>query len=89
MDATDNHYRRYTKRLIIEKIEKPGFNIIKAKYINTLGFFGWWFNGKIMRRRLIPFRQTLIFDKIVPLLGFVENFLNPPFGQSLVLIAKK
>ena len=89
MDATDNHYRRYTKRLIIEKIEKTGFNLIKARYINILGFFGWWFNGKIIRRRFIPFRQTLIFDKIVPLVGFAEGFLNPPFGQSLVLIAKK
>ena len=89
MDTTDNHYRRYTKRIIVEKIKKAGFNIIKAKYINTLGFFGWWFNGKIMKKRLIPFRQTLIFDKIVPLMGFVESFLNPPFGQSLVLIAKK
>lgn len=89
MDATDNHYRRYTKRLIMEKIGRAGFNIVKAKYINTLGFFGWWFNGKIMKRRFIPFRQTLIFDKIVPFIGFVESFLNPPFGQSLVLIAKK
>lgn len=89
MDKTDNHYRRYTKKQILEKVEKTGFNVINTKYINTLGFFGWWFNGKIMKKRFIPFRQTLLFDKIVPMISFVEGFLNLPFGQSLVLIAKK
>lgn len=89
MDRTDSHYRRYNKRLILEMVEKTGFNVINAKYINTLGFLGWWFNGKIMKKRFIPFRQTLIYDKIIPLISFIEGLFNPPFGQSLVLIAKK
>ena len=47
MDATDNHYRRYTKRLIIEKIEKPGFNIIKSKVYKYFGIF--WLSGLTVR----------------------------------------
>ncbi len=89
MDRTDNHYRRYDKRTISEKARKAGFRVVKSKYINTLGFFGWWFNGKIIKKKFIPFRQTLVFDKIIPLVSFVESLFNPPFGQSLVLITRK
>lgn len=89
MDKTDHHCRRYNKSTLLKKVEKAGFEVIKLKYMNTLGFFGWWFNGRIIRKRFIPFRQTMIFDKIIPLVSFIEGFFNPPFGQSLVLIARK
>lgn len=89
MDRTDNHYRRYDKRSISEKIRKAGFKEVKSRYINTLGFFGWWFNGKIIKKKFIPFRQALVYDRIIPLVSFVESLVNPPFGQSLVLIARK
>ncbi len=89
MDRTDHHYRRYDKGDLLKKIKEAGFDTVRAKYMNMPGFLGWWFNGKILRRRFIPFRQMLMYDKIVPLVSFIEKVFDPPFGQSLILVAKK
>lgn len=89
MDITDNHFRRYNKSSLQKKIKKAGFRILRMKYINVLGFFGWWFNSKVLRRKFIPFRQMIIYDKLIPFINHFEKIFNPPFGQSLVLIANK
>lgn len=89
MDRTDNHYRRYDKREISEKVKKSGLKVVKSRYMNTPGFFGWWLNGRIIKNKFIPFHQAMAFDRIIPLVSFVEGLFNPPFGQSLVLIARK
>lgn len=89
MDRTDNHCRRYNKKSLLEKIKKTKFNVLSLKYINILGFFSWWFIGKILRRKYIPFRPMLLCNKIIPLISSVEKLTNLPFGQSLVLIAQK
>lgn len=89
MDKTDNHCMRYNKGALLEKVKAAGFHVLSARYINVLGFLSWWFNGKLLRRKYIPFRQMLIYDKIIPLVNVIERLVNLPFGQSLVLIAKK
>jgi len=89
MDKTDNHCLRYNKKVLLKKVQAAGFQVSDIKYINVIGFLSWWFNGKILRRRYIPFRQMLLYDKIIPLVGILERMVNLPFGQSLVLIANK
>ena len=89
MDRTDNHYRRYNKNLLLKKVKMSGFHIVKTRYMNMPGFFGWWFNGIVLKRRFIPFRQMLTYEKIIPLVSIIEKIFEPPFGQSLVLVAKK
>ena len=89
MDKTDNHCLRYSKKLLLKKAETAGFQVLSAKYINALGFLSWWFNGKVLKRKYIPFRQMLIYDKIIPLVTAIERLVSLPFGQSLVLILRK
>ncbi len=89
MDKTDNHCLRYNKKLLLEKVRTAGFQVLKVRYINVLGFLSWWFNGKVLRRKYIPYRQMLIYDKIIPLVSAIEGLINLPFGQSLVVIARK
>jgi len=89
MDKTDGHFKRYEKSALNKALQESGFRILKSKYINFLGFFGWWFNGRILKRKYIPFFQMLMYDFIVPLVSLMERIFNPPFGQSLIVIAKK
>ena len=89
MDKTDNHCLRYNKKILLEKVRTAGFQVLRVRYINVLGFLSWWFNGKILRRRYVPYRQMLIYDKIIPLVSAIEGLINLPFGQSLVVIAIK
>lgn len=89
MDRTDGHYRRYKKAVLINILEDTGFKIIKSKYINILGFFGWWFNSRILSRKYIPFSQMLMYDRIIPMVRFIESIFKPLFGQSVLIIARK
>ncbi len=87
MDKTDNHYRRYNKSKLLKKVNGAGFKVVRMKYFNMPGFFGWWFNSKILKRDYIPFKQLLLYDRIIPLIRSLENILEPPIGQSIVMVA--
>jgi len=89
MDQEDNHYRRYSKKELSEKLKDAGFMVLSVSYMNLLGIFGWFFNGRILKRRIIPQRQLSLFDRIVPVMRMVELRIGCPLGQSLVAIAKK
>lgn len=89
MDRADDHYRRYSRQDLERKVAAAGFNIRKMGYMNFLGFFGWFVNGRIFRRSLLPKNQLAIFNRIVPILAAIERRVPPPIGQSIYCIAQK
>jgi len=89
MDISFGHYRRYNKKQLKMLIEGQNLDIVNFYYLNFLGLFGWFINGKIFKNKELPENQTKIFDKLVPLLGLIEKIIKPPVGQSLILIAQK
>ena len=67
-----------------------GFRVPTLGYMNTIGFFGWWVNARILRRTEQSETQIRVFDRcIVPLMRRVETALPPPFGQSLFVVLEK
>lgn len=88
MDSSIGHYRRYTKILAKDKLERSGFKVVHQKYLNSLGAIGWFVNGRILRREIPPSGQLRIFNKIVPILKFTERLFPPPFGISLMSVAQ-
>lgn len=89
MDVSFGHHRRYNKKQLNTLVEGQNLDIVKFYYLNFLGLFGWLINGRILKKTELPENQTKIFDKLVPFLGFAENIIKPPVGQSLILIARK
>lgn len=89
IDRSDCHYRRYDKKHALKKINKAGFRIIKSFYMNLPGFFGWYYHGKILKTKLHPEGDISLFDRLVPVFSFLEMIIRPPFGLSLIVIAKK
>ncbi len=55
---------------------------------NAIGAFGWWLNGRILRRRHVPGFQAKLNNLLVPLLR-LERALRVPFGLSLVVVARR
>ena len=88
IDENLGHFRRYNRSGLSRLIKEAGFKVRKARYLNWLGALGWWVNGKLLRRKLIPSRQLRGFDKLIWLL-YLEKFVPPPFGLSLLIIAEK
>jgi SAM-dependent methyltransferase len=89
MDSSIGHYRRYTKALTKEKLEKTGFKVVHQKYLNMLGAMGWLVNGRLLRRTVPPTGQLQLINKIVPILKAVERTFPPPLGISLMTVAQR
>ena len=89
LDKGLDHYRRYSKGGLSKQLRGKGFIIEKDVYMNFFGIFGWFLNGKIGRRNILPTDQLLLYNKLVPLFRFFEKMTGPPIGQSLLFIANK
>lgn len=90
IDKNFGHYRRYTKKEIIKKLTDAGFKIEKIRYFNIIGYFAWWFNFRVMKKKSFDTKHVCIFDKLFfPPIYFLESRIwAPPIGQSLLVIAR-
>ncbi len=90
IDRNLGHYRRYSRGSIRRLAGRAGLRVRKARYSNCLGFFGWWINAHLLKRRAQSERQIHLFDRyLVPVIAAVERALPPPFGQSLFVVLEK
>ncbi|GIJ51985.1 methyltransferase [Virgisporangium aliadipatigenens] len=88
-DIATGHVRRYTKKSMRAAMEAAGLEIVKLHYANTLGLFGYVFTTKILRLMPGPGKLVLVYDRFVaPLTRLAERIVTPPFGQSVVAIAR-
>ena len=90
IDRNLGHYRRYSRRSVRALATATGLKIRKLRFMNTVGFFGWWANAHIFRREAQSPRQIEFFDRyIVPVMSRVETVVPPPYGQSLLVVLEK
>ncbi len=88
MDRTINHYRRYSRLSLRKSVEEAGFRVLHQEAFNFLGIFGWFINGKILRRKSVPLLQLVVFDRLLFLFKF-ERVLRLPWGLSQIAICEK
>lgn len=88
LDEHLHHFRRYEKAELQDKVRAAGFALEDCRFLNRPGILGWYINGKILRRRVLPSGQLAAFRLMLPLLKREEK--NPPStGMSLLAIARK
>ena len=83
MDRHYGHYRRYTRIELDQKMRANGFEVAQSRYLNLLGVFGWWWNGKVLQKKIVPKGQILLYDRILRWVVLVEKWLPKPIGLSL------
>jgi SAM-dependent methyltransferase len=89
IDRNLEHFRRYSVASLKRLAAGANLTIEKLEYMNLIGFFGWWFNARILQRQAQSTSQIAIFDKwVVPLLSRLESRFPPPFGQSLFAVLR-
>lgn len=89
LDRNVGHYRRYSKTEVKNKLETAGFTVEKQFYVNIVGAFGWFFSGKILKRKTLGSSSLSLFNFFVPLFIFIESLIKIPFGVSVITICKK
>lgn len=83
LDEALGHVRRYTPRELRVKYAAAGLAVRHMEYFNLAGIPGWWFVGRLLRRRLLPEGSLRWFDALVPLFR-LERLLPWRVGQSLI-----
>jgi SAM-dependent methyltransferase len=89
LDRALGHYRRYDRRGLEALVKGAGFGIERLHYVNALGIVGWFVNSRLLRKEVLPKGQLSLFNRIAPVLQRVESKIRPPFGQSLLCVARK
>jgi glycosyltransferase involved in cell wall biosynthesis len=88
LDEHLHHFRRYEKAELEEKIRAAGFELEDVRFLNRPGILGWWVNGRLLRRRVLPSSQLAAFKLLLPILKREEAH-PPSVGMSLLAIARK
>lgn len=93
MDEMAGHYRRLSKGQLGNLMKECGFEVRTARYVNAVGALGWLINGRIFKPRSLSTKavntQLVLFSRLfVPVIKHVEKVVRPPFGQSLLMVAK-
>jgi SAM-dependent methyltransferase len=87
LDEALGHCRRYTPRDLGDKLARAGFAVRHMEYFNAAGIPGWWFTGRVLKRRLIPRRALACYDALVPVFR-LETLLPWRLGQSLIAVGE-
>jgi len=89
LDSNDGHFRRYAAAELREKLRTAGFDVAHESTFNLFGILGWFLNGTILRRKDLPAGQMGLFNKVAPVLFWLENLVGPPVGLSLLAVGAK
>jgi SAM-dependent methyltransferase len=90
IDRNLGHHRRYRRDSVARLAGAAGLRVRRARYMNAIGFFGWWINARVLRRDAQSAAQIDAFDRVlVPLMARLESVAAPPFGQSLFAVLEK
>jgi SAM-dependent methyltransferase len=90
IDRDFGHFRRYTKPELRRKLAGAGFEIVRLRYYNFVGYFAWWLNFCVLKKRGFDLPSVRFFDRILfpPVHGLETKICAPPFGQSLLAVAR-
>jgi len=92
IDKKLEHFRRYSKSDLVNKVMKAGFKIDDCHYVDSIGLFAWLF-AKVFKLEFSQKGSSLlkIYDKYIwPLSRLLDNLVfKYLFGKNLLLLASK
>ena len=90
IDEWVNHKRRYTKNNLSEKVQKAGFNILSAEYVDFIGWIGIIFMKLIRYEPALNEKKIVFYDKyIFKPFRFFDFIFKNIIGKNIFLVAEK
>ena len=90
LDRAFEHHRRYTRPTLRALLDGAGLRTVRLGYMNLPGTAAWWLSGRVLRRRTVTARDARRYDRwVVPWVRALEERWSPPFGQSLLAVARR
>ncbi len=89
-DSAVGHYRRYTRATLVRAVADADLELVEARYVNAPGALAWYVLATRLGQRPTAGWSTMIYDRVVvPVVRRVEQWWRPPFGQSLLVVARR
>jgi SAM-dependent methyltransferase len=90
LDRDFGHFRRYARKDLRRKLAAAGFAVERLHYFNFIGYFAWWLSFVVLGRRRLDPASVRLFDSLIfpPQHWLESRCLRPPFGQSLLAVAR-
>lgn len=94
MDRAAGHHRRYTRRSLAAGLREAGFMPRRVRYVNPLGFLGWWVTNRLMRVQDLDApvvnSQISLFDRFgLPVSRLLQPLTSMWLGQSVFAVASR
>lgn len=89
LDRKVGHFRRYSKKGLVEVAESAGFVINKTHYFDMLGIVPWYIAFVLLKQTTTEANVSLYDKLVVPLASKLEPRLRPFIGKNLVLVGTK
>jgi protein-L-isoaspartate O-methyltransferase len=89
MDEAIGHWRRYDNKSLNEVISCAGLEVVRIWSFNAFAVPGWWWNGRVLKRRSPPGEQVALFNRLVPLLRPLDRLARLFCGISLLAVARR
>jgi glycosyltransferase involved in cell wall biosynthesis/phospholipid N-methyltransferase len=86
LDEVLGHFRRYTREQLMEACERAGFKVEQMLKFNRVGAPGWWWNGRLLKKRTFGFWQIKLLNVLVPLVRPIDRFLPFPHLSWIVIL---
>jgi SAM-dependent methyltransferase len=89
IDKDFGHFRRYTRAELHRKLVGAGFDVAHLHYFNCVGYFAWWLNFCLLKKRCFEREKVRLCDRVIfPVVHALESrIIRPPLGQSLLAVA--
>ncbi len=89
MDKAVGHHRRYLIKNLSSKLLLAGFEIQKAQYVDSVGFFASLFYKYFGNNQgLISVESVKLYDRLVfPFSSMLDYLTNKIFGKNLLIVA--
>jgi len=88
LDEALGHVRRYSRESLREALTRAGFEVESMFDFNRSTTPGWWWNGKVLRRRHFSRIQLKLFNETIWFWRRVDGLL-PWQGNSLIAVARR
>jgi len=88
LDEELGHYRRYSEAELRARMEAAGLTVEQVLHFNRITRPGWWFTGRVLKRRSSSRAMLWFFDRLVWLWRRIDRGLPWP-AVSVIGIGRK
>jgi SAM-dependent methyltransferase len=88
-DKKIGHFRRYSKKGLINIVRESGFSIEDIRYFDLAGIIPWYIFFVFLKKTTTKANISMYDKLIVPPMRFLETLIPAPTGKNLLLIGKK